>query len=109
MLVIGKIWDWSGLIDPLISPNVKWLSRPLAWSYSSSSDDNPVPMVEYKDWGDANQDWHGEGEVGGPPLRLLTSLPSPTDFRPAELPLIPIVTPEFKTDVRTIAMSGFLG
>ncbi len=110
VLVVAKNWDWNSFLSKFMSPNLKWTARPLAWSHAPSTDNNPVPLSMYKDWGSASPHWQGEGGVAdGQPLRTMSSVPLVNSFRPDMLPLnTTVVSKKMIKDVADIIEQDFL-
>eukprot|EP00808_Paulinella_micropora_P007818 g30697.t1 len=46
---------------------MKYTNKPLSWKYEASSAEGGMPTAEYKQHGDADPHWCGEGGVPGAP------------------------------------------
>eukprot|EP00808_Paulinella_micropora_P004694 g19389.t1 len=64
---------------------MKYTNKPLLWKYQASAEEGGMPTAEYKQHGDADLHWCGEGGVPGAP-QLKAYLRPPVKLRPTELP-----------------------
>eukprot|EP00808_Paulinella_micropora_P007551 g4888.t1 len=101
LLLLTQNYDWEEYFAPCWNSNVKYSNKPLSWKYEASSEEGGMPTAEYKQQGDADPVWQGEGgEPGGPQLAVY--LREPTLDRPKPLPLVNWVTEKKKEDLEYI-------
>eukprot|EP00808_Paulinella_micropora_P030046 g36378.t1 len=74
ILLLEKNYDWETYFSPCVNPNgnIKYAGKPLHWKYVQSPVEGGMP-TEYKQWGDVNAHWCGEGGVPGALCSLCTS------------------------------------
>eukprot|EP00808_Paulinella_micropora_P032057 g16021.t1 len=101
LLLLTKNYNWEGYFEPCWNTNIKYSNKPLSWKYEASAEEGGMPTAEYKQQGDADPVWQGEGGVPGAP-QLKIYLREPTLDRPEPLPLENWVTQKKKEDLEYI-------
>ena len=107
LLLLTKNYDWEDYFSPCENPNMKYTNKPLSWKYEASSEEGGMPTAEYKQHGDADPHWCGEGGVPGAP-QLKAYLRPPVKLRPTELPPENWVTQKKREDLYELFKSDHM-
>eukprot|EP00808_Paulinella_micropora_P005079 g24493.t1 len=107
ILLLEKNYDWETYFSPCVNPNIKYAGKPLHWKYVQSPVEGGMPTAEYKQSGDVNAHWCGEGGVPGVP-QLAVYKQEPILSRPSQLPPVYWLTEKQRKDLDDVFGSGMM-
>lgn len=108
ILLLTQTYDWDAYFEPCFNHNVKYQGKPLGCRYEASPVAGGLPVAFYKQMGDANPEWCGEGGVPGAPGLQMYIRP-PVLERPEPVPPVPWVTDKIQQGLTSVFKLNHMG